>query len=129
MILAITILFMSNGIMAQETMPVRKAEGEKKHSEMSVEERAQKRTDKMKEELSLDSSQETKIYAINLAHIAEMDKLRAEQKALKEKVKAERENTRTKIKAVLTPDQIVIFDQKAEEHKKKQEERRTQHHD
>ena len=129
MILALTVLFMSNNMMAQETVSVRKAEGEKKQSELTVEERAQKRTDQMKKELSLDSSQETKIYSINLAHIAEMDKLRAEQKALKEKVKAERENTRTKIKAVLTPDQIVIFDQKAEEHKKKQDERRTQHHD
>lgn len=105
--------------------------GQENHEEknMTPEERATKRTEKMKAELSLSEAQTSEIYTINLAHIKEMDKLREEQKVLREKMKAEKEATRTKIKAVLTAEQNVIFDQKAEEHKKKQEEKRKQHED
>jgi hypothetical protein len=98
-------------------------------NKMTPEERATKRTEKMKVELSLTDSQTSEIYSINLAHIKEMDKLREEQKILREKMKAEKEATRTKIKAILTAEQNVIFDQKAEEHKKKQEEKRKQQKD
>jgi len=118
------ILISSTGLMAQETIPADK-EGQVK--EGTAEERARKRTDQMKTELSLTEGQETQIYAINLAHIMEMDKLHEEQKALKEKMKVEREKTKEKIKVVLTPDQNVIFDQKVEEHKKKQEENKMNH--
>lgn len=98
-------------------------------SDLTPEERATKRTEHMTKELGLSTDQASQIYTINLTHIIEMDKLREEQKALKEKVKAEKENTRKKIKAVLTPEQNVIFDQKAEEHKKKQEEKRQEKRD
>jgi hypothetical protein len=105
--------------------------GQEDHEEknMTPEERATKRTEKMKAELSLTEAQTTEIYSINLAHIKEMDKLREEQKLLREKMKAEKEATRSKIKAILTAEQNVIFDQKAEEHKKKQEEKRKEHQD
>lgn len=124
MMLLSGILISSTGLMAQETIPADK-EGQVK--EGTAEERARKRTDQMKTELSLTEGQETQIYAINLAHIMEMDKLHEEQKALKEKMKVEREKTKEKIKVVLTPDQNVIFDQKVEEHKKKQEENKMNH--
>ncbi len=102
---------------------------DQEENNMTPEERATKRTEKMKAELSLTEAQTTEIYSINLAHIKEMDKLREEQKVLREKMKAEKEATRTKIKAILTAEQNVIFDQKAEEHKKKQEEKRKEHQD
>jgi hypothetical protein len=105
--------------------------GQENHDDknMTPEERATKRTEKMKAELSLTEAQTTEIYSINLAHIKEMDKLREEQKVLHEKMKAEKEATRTKIKAILTAEQNIIFDQKAEEHKKKQEEKRKERQD
>lgn len=90
---------------------------------LSPEERANKRTEKMKAELNLTEAQSKTVYDINLAHILQMDKYREEQKALREKMKAEKEATRLKLRGVLTTEQAVIFDQKAEEHKKKQEER------
>lgn len=90
---------------------------------LTAEERANKRTEKMKSELSLTDAQTKSVYDINLAHILQMDKYREEQKALKEKVKAEKEATRLKLRGVMTPEQAVIFDQKAEEHKQKQEEK------
>ena len=97
------------------------------NSPLTPEERATKRTEQMKKELSLSEDQSSKIYAINLAHIIEMDKLKEEQKALKEKMKAERESTRLEIKEVLTPEQNLIFDQKVEEQKQKREEKRKAH--
>ncbi|MBI3135675.1 MAG: DUF4890 domain-containing protein [Bacteroidetes bacterium] len=115
MVMAITLNF-GNQLVAQGP-----GEGHGPDENMTAEERATKRTEKMKTELSLNADQEKQVYEINLAHLIQMDKYREEQKALREKVKAEKEATRTKIKAVLTPEQNVIFDQKAEEHKKKQE--------
>lgn len=99
----------------------------KDNQQLTPEEKATKRTEQMKKELSLSEDQTTKIYAINLAHIVEMEKLKEEQRLLKEKMKAERESTRLKIKEVLTPEQNVIFDQKAEEQKQKHEERKKAH--
>src|SRR5688572_7790136 len=72
-----------------------------KSENLTAEERAEKRTEKMKSELGLTEVQYKEIYQINLAHILQMDKYRDEQRALKEKVKAERDATRTKIKGVL----------------------------
>jgi len=126
---AAMMLMTSNVMIAQETVPVKKTEKEKQLTEGTPEERAQKRTDQMKTELSLDANQVSQIYAINLAHITEMDKLRAEQKALKEKIKAQHESTKAKIKEVLTPEQNVIFDAKVEARKKKQEENKAQRQD
>ena len=122
---AAIVLMAPCGIMAQETVPVKKTEKEK-IAEGTPEERAQKRTEQMKTEFTLDAGQESKIYTINLAHITEMDKLRAEQKALKEKIRAQQESTKVKIKEVLTPEQNVIFDAKVEAHKKKQQENKEQ---
>lgn len=95
--------------------------------QMTPEEQALKRTEKMKTELGLSESQEQEIYQINLAHLIEMNKLREEHKVLKEKMKTEKEATRKKIKSVLTPEQNAIFEQKEEERKKKVEEKRQNH--
>lgn len=116
--LLLTLTFVSP-LMAQSTSEEENGGGEN----LTAEQRAEKRTEKMTTELSLTEAQKTKVYQINLEHIVQMDKYHEEQKALKEKMKAEREATRGKIKAVLTPEQNVIFDQKAEEHKQKQEDR------
>lgn len=93
------------------------------NDKLTAEERANKRTEKMKSELSLTDAQTKSVYDINLAHILQMDKYREEQKALHEKMKAEKEATRAKLRGVLTTEQAVIFDQKAEEHKQRQEEK------
>ena len=97
---------------------------EKDRPEMTPEQIAQKRTEKMKEELALTADQEKQVYDINLAHAVQMKQYREEMKALREKMKAEKDANRTKIKAVLTPEQNVLFDQKAEEMKNKKEEHR-----
>jgi periplasmic protein CpxP/Spy len=114
----------SHGLMAQETVDARKVEKEGEFEQLTPEERAKKRTEKMTEALGLDASQQTQIYAINLAHMTEMEKLRAEQKALHEKIKAEREATRNEIKVVLNDEQDAKFDQMVEEHKARKEQHR-----
>jgi periplasmic protein CpxP/Spy len=125
MIFLMAALCLSGQILAQDERPA----GNETHENLTAEERATKRTERMKTELSLTTDQEKEIYTINLEHILQMDQLRAEQKALREKMHAEKEANRTKIKAVLTPEQNVIFDQKAEEHKQKQQERHKNRHD
>lgn len=115
----------SNGISAQEHVKKADAKGEK--VEMTPEQKAKQHTDKLKKELSLTETQEKDIYTINLAHAIEMQKLREEQRVLREKMKAQREATEAKIKAVLTPEQVVIFDQKKEEMKAKKEAHKDEH--
>jgi len=110
----LAVLGLSNQLLAQENKP-------ESNENLTAEERAAKRTERMKTELTLSAEQESEIYQINLAHIIQMDQYRSEQKALREKMHAEKEANRTKIKAVLTPEQNLIFDQKAEEHKQKRD--------
>ncbi len=121
---AITVSF--NAVMAQSG-------NEPEKPELSPEEKATKRTEQLKTELALSDAQTKQVYDINLAHILKMEEYRKEQQALREKIKAEKEATRTKIRSLLTTEQAVIFDQKAEEHKHKQEQRREkcqhEHHE
>lgn len=108
--------------MAQED----KSEKKEKREQLSPEEKADKRTDKLSEIVGLDSEQEDKISAINLDHIMKMDKIKAEQKALKARAKEQREMTLKSIEAVLSPEQNEKFSQKRQEHKKKREEKRKE---
>ena len=57
---AAMMLITSNGIIAQETVPVKHTEKEKKLTEGTPEERAKKRTDQIKTEMSLYSKPEQK---------------------------------------------------------------------
>ncbi|MBK7130604.1 MAG: hypothetical protein IPM74_09305 [Crocinitomicaceae bacterium] len=119
MMMLALLMIVANITMAQEG---------KEGDSLTVEQRADKRTQKMKQELSLTEAQVKLIYDINLAHITKMEQYRAEMKILREKIKAEKESTRLKIKEVLTPEQNVIFDQKLEEHKKKEQEKHPEPH-
>ena len=85
----------------------------KKFKEMTVEERAQKRTDRMTKQLELSDDQAKKVYKINLEHAKKMEELRKQRKAQNEKTKAEMDK-------VLTDEQK----KKAEELRKKHEEKR-----
>ena len=103
-----------------------KTEKKEKREQLSPEEKADKRTDKLSEILGLDSEQEDKIKAINLDHIMKMEEIKEEHKALKERAKEQRESTRNSIEGVLSPEQNEKLIEKQEEHKKKREEKRRE---
>lgn len=98
---------------AQDKTDQHKKEGKN----MTVEERAQKRTDKMTEKLGLSDDQAKDVYKINLEHAKKMEDLRQQKKAQHEKTKAE-------LDKVLTDEQK----KKAEELRKKREEKRKNAH-
>ena len=95
-----------------------------KKEKMSSEERAESRTKHMTKTLSLTDAQAKEVSAINIKHAKEMEKLHVEMKALKEKMKKEKEASRTQIDALLTDEQRAIVQQKHEERKKKKEEKK-----
>lgn len=97
---------------------------------LTPEEKAAKKTEQMTAELDLSEDQASKIEAINLAFIIEMEKIKEERKALKEKAKAQREKTKKEIDEVLTTSQKEKMDAKMEERKKKHHEKKEncQHH-
>jgi len=104
------------------------AQGHKKEHEgkenLTVEQKAQKRTDKMTKQLKLTDKQATEAYDIHLKHIKEMDKIHSEMKALKAKAKAQRESSKLEMDKILTTEQKA----KAKElHEKKMEKRKEKH--
>lgn len=102
-----------------------KKEGEKK---LTVEERADKRTEKMTELLSLTDTQKESVYKINLKHASEMEKLKAEQKVLRDKMKKLHEETKAEMEGVLSAEQQAIMEAKHEEMKKKRDEKKKDCH-
>ena len=123
-VLILTVLLglnFSNGFAQEEN---KQKDHPREFKEMTPEERAEKRTIKMTEELGLTEDQATRIKAVNLAHAKEMERLHAEFKVLKDQMKAEREKTKKEIDSVLTDAQREKMKMREEEHKKKRE----QHH-
>lgn len=93
------------------------------------EERAERVTNKMAEELALSEEQKKKIYQINLDHAkkrqVEMDARREEMKAKRTAMEADLKAQNQEIEAVLTPDQRVKWgDVKADGRKKVDENHR-----
>jgi pyruvate/2-oxoglutarate dehydrogenase complex dihydrolipoamide acyltransferase (E2) component len=93
------------------------AQDKKDFKKMSVEERAQKITDRMTKNLDLSDDQAKDVYKINLEHVKKMEELRNQKKAQNEKTKAE-------LDKVLTDEQK----KKAEELRKKRQENRKNGH-
>ena len=82
--------------------------------QLSPEQRATQKTDRMKAELSLTDDQYKRIYALNL------EKANAMQQARKEEAdrKAEREKYHTALKSILTPEQMAKMKEKRKDHRK-----------
>ena len=98
----------------------------KEMEKLSPEEKAEKRTAKMKEGLGLSDEQAAKIEQINLDFATEMDKIHEQMKALKDKAHEMREKTKGEIESVLTDEQKEKFEKKVEEHKKEREQKRKE---
>lgn len=91
---------------------------------LTPEQKAQKRTDKMTAELGLSEEQAKEVYEINLKHIKAMTPIREEMKQIKEKAKAERKKAKAEIDKVLTDDQKA----KAAELRKNRKEKMKENH-
>ena len=100
----------------------------KEFEKMTVEERAEKLTEKMKAELELTEVQAIEIKSLNEEHMKEMDEIRAEMKKLKERAKAKKDAHHEKVNAVLTAEQREKHEAKMAEHKKRHEMRKRQCH-
>lgn len=74
-------------------------------AEMTPEQQAQKKTDRMTKSLALDEKQQEEMFNINLKHAKEQAKLREERKALKAKIQAEKRSCSADIDNTLTEEQ------------------------
>lgn len=89
---------------------------------MSAEEKAKHKTDRMTKKLDLSEDQAKQIYALNLESEQEREVLKAEMKKLKEKSKAKRLEKMADIEKILTAEQnekIEALKAKRQEKKKK----------
>jgi Spy/CpxP family protein refolding chaperone len=107
MIGLIAAIGLGNTSYSQDGPPPHKRE---KGTNVTPEERAAKRTERMKTELSLSEQQTKEVGALNLKHAQEMEALRAEAKQKRAAHKAA-------IKAVLTDEQRKLLEQKEQENK------------
>ncbi len=112
---------LGNTAIGQDVPPPPPCKKEKK-SDMTPDERAEKRTEKMKEELGLSDEQAVKVKELNMNHIQEMEQIRGEMKALRDRKKEMHKEHEGALTGVLTPEQKKIHDQKMAEHKAKREE-------
>jgi len=87
---------------------------------MSTEEKAKHKTDRMTKQLKLSEAQAKQVYDANLKFENEVKALRTEAKKIKAEVKVKRLAKRTEIEKILTPEQLA----KAKEMKAK---RKTKH--
>ena len=108
-------------VVAQDNQDHPKKNEQKK---LTAEEKAQKRTDKMKEELGLSDEQAKKVYDVNLKHIKEMEAIHEEMKKLRDQAKTQRDKTKTELDKIFTDEQKA----KAEELRKKRKEKMKEKH-
>lgn len=99
-------------------------EGKRKEDKLSVTEKAEKRTQKMTDLLNLSEDQKEKVYAINLKHVQEMEKLKQEKDELRNKMKASHDFAKKEFDKILSNEQQSILKEKKEEMKKKKKEKR-----
>jgi protein CpxP len=114
---------LGNASYGQDGPPPHKRE---KGTNVTPEERAAKRTERMKTELSLSEQQTKEVGALNLKHAQEMDVLQKQMEALREEMKQKRDAHKAAIDGVLTEEQRKILQAKIEERKENQEEKREQ---
>ena len=110
-------LFVGNTTFAQ-------GPGNGKGADLSPEQRAEKRTEKMKEELDLTAEQTEKIAALNLEHMQEMEALRKQMEALRQEMKAKRDKHKAEVDKVLTPEQKQKHDEKMKEMEVKKQQKK-----
>ena len=94
-----------------------KGDHKEKAKDLTPEERAQNRTDKMITELGLSKEQAKKVYEINLSYAKSMVPIHDEMKKLKEQAKNLRKKTKLDIDKVLTKEQKEKPKSKKLEHK------------
>jgi len=96
---------------------------EEKQMDRTPKQRADKKTERMKEDLSLSDDQTKKIGEINLKHEEEMESVRVKMRALKEEARLKREAYDKEVDQILTEEQRKIREAK----KAEQKEKRGQH--
>ena len=95
--------------------------GHGERAEKSPVERAEKMTEKMKEDLKLNDEQVEEIKGINTYHAQEMEEIKRKMKALKNEARAERKAHQAKVNEVLTDEQRKLHEAKMAERKEKRD--------
>lgn len=106
-------LLLSTGLFAQE-----------QKKERTPEQHAEKMTNHLKEKLELDDKQYEKIKSLNIEQAKEMAEYREKMKALKDEFKASKEKHQEAVKAELTDEQKVKFEELKKEMKEKKGDRK-----
>jgi hypothetical protein len=110
----IVVIGLRNASYSEDGPPPHKRE---KGTNVTPEERAAKRTERMKTELSLSEQQTKEVGALNLKHAQEIDVLQKQMEALRAEAKQKRTAHKVAIKTVLTDGQRKLLEQKEQENK------------
>jgi len=94
---------------------------------MSSEEKAKHKTDRMTKQLKLSEAQVKQVYDANLKFENEVKVLRTEAKKIKAEVKVKRLAKRTEIEKILTPEQLVKVKEMEAKRKAKRQSKAGEH--
>jgi periplasmic protein CpxP/Spy len=97
-----------------------------KKEQLSPEERAQKMTDKMAEELQLNAAQKEKIYQINLSAAQKNEVQLQQMEAAKAEMKRIQQSRMTEIEKLLSEEQLAILKKQREERQAQMQQKREQ---
>jgi Spy/CpxP family protein refolding chaperone len=120
-LLIAAILLVSIAGFAQEKKDGTKRAQKMNMEKLSPEQRTEKRIAKMTKELTLDAKQQEKIRGVFKEEAVSKEKQRAEMKKKKEQA---REKMDSRMKAILTPEQLAKMESNKSEMKNKMQERR-----
>ena len=101
-----------------------KERNESERDKLTATGKAEKRTEKLSELLSLSDEQTEKIYQLNLNHIQKMDELKVERDALKQKHEEAKELIKNEMNSILSAEQKIILAEKREEMRQKRQDKR-----
>lgn len=123
-LLLILMVFGVSGAMQAQSTSLRAEDSkmEKRVSEISPEERAQKKTAKLTEALGLDAEQEQAVYEITLDQIVQRERTKMQREEARKQAMASRERTEQRIAEVLSEEQQAKWDA----HKKERREMRRE---
>lgn len=108
------------------TATAEKTKVERAERKSTPEERAKYKTERMTKELSLDERQQKEVYEVTLEQMKNMERVRTQREESRSKAIATRDNANKKIAEVLNEEQRAIWEKKKAAHQEKRVERRSE---
>jgi len=126
------IIALTSATFAQDGPQKHKKITKEERKNMTVEQKAKHKTDRMTKQLKLSDDQAKQLYNLNLKFESDIKVLKTEAKKIKEKAKAKRTERKSELAKILTPEQqikVKEMEAKRKENRQKKDKSHTEIHE